>query len=57
MPRDLWLACTDGDSVDVAMYVALHTTVDLDGLYDLIELQQVHASWKNAANMNAQETP
>ncbi len=35
-------------------YIALHTTIDLAGLYDLIELQRVHATWLDAARKNAE---
>lgn len=56
LPRELYLACSNGESIDVATYEALHTTLDLDGLYDLLEMQEVHKSWKNAASANARET-
>lgn len=46
------LACTSGSRVDVATYVALHTTIDLDGLYDILELGEVHASWAHAQAAN-----
>jgi hypothetical protein len=39
----------------VSTYIALHTSIDLDGLYDLIEMQEVHSSWKHAAARNAAE--
>ena len=55
-PREVYLACANGESIDVSTYEALHTTVDLDGLYDLLELREVHQSWKHAANANARET-
>ena len=56
MPREIYLACANGDSIDVATYEAIHTTLDLDGLYDLLELKEVHQSWKAAAHANARET-
>jgi hypothetical protein len=34
----------------------LHTSIDLDGLYDLIEMSDAAESWKNAAIMNTNET-
>lgn len=55
VPREIMLACVGGEAVDVATYVRLHTEIDLDGLYDLLELQEVHASWKSAAVANARE--
>lgn len=38
-------------------YQDLHTTIDLAGLFDLIEMKEVHASWAAAAYWNAKETP
>lgn len=55
VPREVYLACSNGDAVDVGTYIALHTTIDLDGLYDLLELQEIHTSWKHAAGANARE--
>jgi hypothetical protein len=43
-------------SIDVATYVRLHTDIDLDGLYDLLEMQEVHQSWKHAATANVRES-
>lgn len=53
IPWEIYVACSNGESIDAATYVALHTTIDLDGLYDLLELAQVHASWAHAAYLNA----
>ena len=53
LPWEIMLACSAGESIDVATYVALHTTIDLDGLFDLLELQEVQQSWKHAAQANA----
>jgi len=39
----------------MATYLALHTTIDLEGLYDLLEMAEVHQSWMWAAHMNARE--
>lgn len=49
------MACSNGESIDVATYQALHTSIDLAGMYDLIELKEVHASHAAAAYHNAQE--
>lgn len=49
------MACSNGESIDVQTYKDLHTVIDLDGLYDLLELSEVHASWTHAAYLNAQE--
>lgn len=51
----LYLACSDGETVNATTYEALHTTMDLDAMYDLIEMKQVHASWMAAAQRNAEE--
>lgn len=55
VPREVYLACADGDTINADTYQALHTTIDLDGLYDLLEMRQVQASWKEAAIANARE--
>lgn len=55
LPWAVYLACAAGDTIDVATYVALHTEVDLDGLFDIIELRGVHNSWRRAAYLNATE--
>jgi len=39
----------------MATYLALHTSVDLDGLYDILEMSDAASSWKSAATMNARE--
>jgi len=55
LAAEIYIACAGADGVDAATYVKLHTTIDLDGLYDLIEMQQVHSSWESAAQLNAHE--
>lgn len=55
VPWEIYVACSNGDAIDVSTFVALHTTIDLDGLYDLLEMAQVHSSWANAAMNNARE--
>ena len=35
VPWEIFLACSNGDGVDVRTFQALHTSIDLDGLYDL----------------------
>ena len=47
--RDLWLACAG----DANTYALLHSTIDLDGLYDLIEMADANRSWQWAATENA----
>jgi hypothetical protein len=56
VPWEIQLACSSGESIDVATYVRLHTDIDLDGLYDLLEMQEVHQSWKHAATANVRES-
>ena len=55
VPWQIYLACSNGETIDVQTYIALHTTIDLAGLYDLIELHRVHATWLDAARINAEE--
>lgn len=51
----IYVACSNGESIDVGTYQALHTTIDLDGLYDIIEMKEVQSSWVKAAELNARE--
>ena len=55
VPWEIYVACSDGESVDARTYEALHTTIDLDGLYDILEMKQVQQSWIDAAARNARE--
>lgn len=55
VPWEIALACTSGDRVSHDLFVALHSTITLAGLYDLLELQEVQESWKEAALANARE--
>ena len=55
VPWEIYAACSDGEGVNVSTYVALHTTIDLDGLYDLLEMAEVHRSWAHAAYLNMKE--
>ena len=48
VPWEIYVACSDGESVNAATLVALHTTINLTGLYDLLEMKNVHASWASA---------
>jgi len=50
----LYRACDTGQGgVDVAAYQALHTTIDLEGLFDLIEMRDCMDSWAHAEMHNA----
>ena len=55
LAREIFIACATSDGINAATYVKLHTSIDLAGLYDLIEMQQVHATWEAAAQLNAHE--
>ncbi len=55
VPWEMVLACSTGEGVDVATYVALHETIDTDGLFDILEISDSLASWKNAALANVRE--
>lgn len=55
LPAEIYLACAGPDGINAATYVMLQTTIDLAGLYDLIEMQQVHSTWETAAQLNAHE--
>jgi hypothetical protein len=48
-------ACTDRSGINVTTYQALHTTIDLDGLLDLLELRSVRDSWQHAARLDADD--
>ena len=55
IPWQIYVACSNGESIDVQTYIALHTTIDIDGLYDLLEMAEVHGTWAMAAHLNATE--
>ena len=38
-------------------YQDMHTVLDTDAFWDLIEMQDVHASWEHAAMTNARNNP
>jgi hypothetical protein len=48
----IYLACTVSGEFCTETYEKLHTTIDYDGLWDLIEAKHVHDSWKKAAIAN-----
>ena len=49
------MACSNGETISSETYQALHTTIDLDGLYDILEMKDVLSSWKNAEMFNNDE--
>ena len=52
VPPEIMLACSGESGIDGAMYQALHSTIDYDGLWDIIEMRQVADSHKAAFNAN-----
>jgi hypothetical protein len=52
MAWEVYMACSDGERINTETYEALHTTIDLDGLYDILEMKDVLQSWKSAALKN-----
>ena len=56
MAWELFLACSSGDGINANTYVQLHTIIDYDGLFDLIELNDVQQSWAQARALNMRES-
>ena len=54
-PWEIYLACQTREGIDVSAYIALNSTIDTDGLFDLLELKEIHNSWVNAETANARE--
>lgn len=54
IPWEVFVACTTGDGIDTAAYQALCTTIDYDGLLDLMEMRIVHSSWVDAHRRDAE---
>lgn len=48
MPVEIYIACTVSGEPCARTYEQLHTTIDYDGLLDLLEMKNVHDSWKDA---------
>jgi len=48
-------ACTEKNGINVTTYQALHTTIDYDGLLDLLELRAVRESWQHAMLLDLDE--
>ena len=55
MPWRIYLACSSGETFDWSLFVALHTTITIDGLDDILEGNEVQQSWVHAAMLNAKE--
>jgi len=52
MPWEIYMACSDGKRINPDTYEKLHTTIDLDGLYDILEMKDVLQSWVHAEMFN-----
>jgi hypothetical protein len=52
-----WIAqaCNDNGVINAATYTALHTTINLDGLLDILEMQNVLSSWQHAEARNNED--
>lgn len=50
--RYILKACLNGQQIDSVLYEQLHTTIDLDGLCDILEMKQVLTSWQHAEMKN-----
>jgi hypothetical protein len=48
----VYLACSVNGEINAATYVALHTSIDYDGLLDILEMNQVQNSWNEATRAN-----
>lgn len=55
MAWEIYAACSDGEAINAHTYVLLSTVIDVDGLFDLLEMQTVHSSWQQAIRMNLEE--
>ena len=53
MRWEIYLASQVGND-PVATYEALHTRIDVQGLYDILEMSKVHATWERADELNHQ---
>lgn len=53
VPWEVFLLCSGKDGIDVNTYLACKTVLDMDAVYDLLELQEVAASWSAAEYRNA----
>lgn len=51
---EIYVVCSNGHGIDAHTYHMLDTCIDLDGLMDLLELAEVHQSWKSAEAKNAE---
>lgn len=50
---EIMLACSGESGIDASMYEALCTRIDIDGLFDILEMRKSANSYKSAAQANA----
>ncbi len=55
VPWEIFVACSTREGIDSDTYERLHTTIDYDGLMDLLEMKQASDSWAHAGRANARE--
>lgn len=53
--RAVWILCSNANGIDGQLFTLLHTSLDLDALYDLYEMRECSASWEAAARRDAEE--
>lgn len=56
VPYQIYQACSDGERIDGHLYYQLATEIDVDGLFDILEMKEVLESWKNAAIKNIESS-
>ena len=49
---EIYVICSDGAGIDARTYEMLDTIIDMDGFMDLLEMHEVHTSWKHAEMLN-----
>jgi len=54
VPWEVYLACATADGIDANTLHLLKTSLDINDLYDLIEMQWVNGSWMEAIQKNAE---
>ena len=53
VPWEIYVVCSNGHGLDAHTYHLLRTSIDMVGLVDLLEMHEVHTSWKHAEMLNA----
>jgi len=52
IPWEIYVICSNGPGIDVQSYHQLCTCIDMEGMMDLLEMREVHESWKHAEMHN-----